>query len=255
MRFLKPESRHIVIASAAVLSMVAVAGIVPWFFVSATASAADQADPKETKVAKKDRTERGWFVSFEDGLLELQYFEGAKGPVEKTIQIPDSATTFVWNHDERRLKPVDTAQAMSQLKALVAPVSASHVDTAETMMWRKAGTGLVVQIAAENVTIRIGENRIPPFVGNFVSFKDDFLFSLLKNTDPKFQKTYGDTVKFRMNEGIPVYESIDGGEYQRVGTPRTVLAKMKEGTIVTVFHNYKTETDEFYLILAGVKKK
>lgn len=58
-----------------------------------------------------------------------------------------------------------------------------------------------------------------------------------------------------MNETIPVYQSIDGGEYQRIGTPRTAFANGKEGSVVTVFHNYKTETDEFYLVLVGLKKK
>lgn len=57
------------------------------------------------------------------------------------------------------------------------------------------------------------------------------------------------------NETIPVCESIDGGEYQRIGAPRTAIANVKEGSVVPVYHNYKTEADEFYLFLACLKKK
>ena len=58
-----------------------------------------------------------------------------------------------------------------------------------------------------------------------------------------------------MNEDIFVYESIDGGEYKLVGSPRAAFGKVKEGTELSVYHYYKTETDEFYLILVGSKKK
>lgn len=60
-----------------------------------------------------------------------------------------------------------------------------------------------------------------------------------------------------MNEDISVYESIDGGEYKLIGSPRAAFGsgKVKEGTELTVYHFYKTETDEFYLILVGQQKK
>jgi len=208
--------------------------------------------PAAANVAPKERIVRGWFVSLEAGVLTVQNQQNVV-----RHKLPENVKTFVWNHDERRAKPVDTAEAMKQLKLLSAPIStldAAEVETAETMMWRKAGIGLVVYISDDTVTIRIGENKTPSYVGNFVSFKDDSLCFRLKNPSPSFQKAYGDTVTFKMNETIPVYESIDGGEYQRIGTPRTVMSNVKEGTIITVYHNYKTETDEFYLILVGVKK-
>ncbi len=207
--------------------------------------------PAPDKVAPKDKLVRGWFVSFEDGVLAV----ATQNNGVTRHKLPVNTKTFLWNHDERRSNPMDTAEAMKQLKALGEPVSATHVDTAKTLIWRKAGTGLVVQINDDSVTIRIGETKTPAYVGTFVSFKDDSLFFRLKNPSLHFQKTYGDTVKFLMNETICVYESIDGGEYKYVGTPRTVLSNVKEGTIVTVFHNYKTETDEFHLVLIGVKKK
>ncbi len=207
----------------------------------------------------KPRTLKGEFASFEDGKLTIKVYnrDSRKGntPDLTTAVIPASAKTLIWNHDERKLQPVDTIEAMRQLTALVTPVDASHVETAETMLWRKAGAGLVIQIAKGNVTIRIGENSFPPFGGNLISFKDDFLLFQLKDPSPALRRNYGDSVRFKMNEAIPVYESIDGGEYQRVGTPRTAFANVKEGTEITVFHNYKTETDEFYLVLVGMKKK
>lgn len=243
MCIMKPKFRCIVLVYSLVLGLFAAPDIM-------SRSAAEQAQPK---AAPKQKSVSGSFVSFKDGTLTV---EGGAGLLIKTkIQVPENAKTLLWNHDERRLMPVETAEAMKQLTALGAPIDPSHVDTAESMLWRKAGTGIVVQIADDNVTIRIGESKIPPFVGTFLSFKDDFLLFRLKNPSSKELKSYGDTVRFRMNETINVYESIDGGEYKRIGTPRTAFANVKEGSTITVYHFYKTETDEFYLVLIGVKKK
>ena len=105
-----------------------------------------------------------------------------------------------------------------------------------------------------NVTIRIGEKKVP-FVGKFLGFKNDVL--LFRVTDPNgpYPRLYGNVLNFKMREDIPVYESIDGGDYTWIGTPRTALVNVKEGANITIYHHYKTEDDEFYLVLVGVSKK
>lgn len=239
MRFMKRVCPRIVLAYGLVLGLIAMTGLF------AAAIAADQDKPKETIV-------RGNFVSFADRVLTLKYYKarGESELIEKSI--PDSARTFLWNSDEARYQPVDTVEAMNRLASLLAPVAGTRVETPEAMNWSKsAGMGLSVQITPESFDIRIGDNRAP-FTGNFMSFKDGFLYFRLS---PQFQKSYGDVARFRLNENVAVFDSVDGHEYTWIGTPRTALGNVKDGTSITVYHNYKTETDEFYLVLVGLKKK
>jgi len=62
------------------------------------------------------------------------------------------------------------------------------------------------------------------------------LLMLGKNLGESFTRKYGNNVhfnKFRLD--VPVYESIDGGEYKLVeGTPGKILPNVKEGTLITV---------------------
>jgi hypothetical protein len=232
------------------LVMAAVLSLLPCLVVAADAPATSPARQSST-AERKEKPVSGTFVAFEDRVLVLEN----RGLIRVTI--PENAETVMWNHDEGRSKPVDTGEAMTRLKEMVAPpdsVAAAKPDTAESMSWRKAGTWLTVQPAGDKVTIRVGEKK-DPFTGNFISFKDDFVCLRLNKPHRQFRQIYGDILKLRMNEHIPVYESIDGGEYQRAGSPRSVLGAVKEGTVVTVYHNYITETDEFYLVLLGVKQK
>ena len=86
-----------------------------------------------------------------------------------------------------------------------------------------------------------------------MSFKDDRLLILGKDFPASFTKKYGNSVHFKkFAETIPVYESIDGGEYKLAGTPSTVLGNVKEGTIITV---HSEGDDNFTLIQIGVSKK
>lgn len=221
--------------------------------VAMSATAAEGEAPKE-KDAPKPLFMSGEFVSFENGRLTLRQYLGRGEKRIHSYDVPTYAKTMFWNHDENRRDNVETAEAMRQLTALVEPVKNSRVETAETMRWRKAGTGLVVRASADTFTIEIGEQKAP-FIGTFGSFVDDKLLFHFKNPDAQLRKSYGGSVRFAMNETIPVYESIDGGEYQHAGTPRNVLSRLKEGENITVYHYYKTETDEFYLVLVGMKAK
>lgn len=244
MRLMNPDIRHVLVRCGMMMGIAAVSCTL----IALPAPAAGEIE-KKAQVAPKEKTERGWFVAFDDGMLALQNRDGLV-----RTKIPADAKTFVWMHGENRYKSVDTTEAMNQLKKLAAPVDAAHADTPESMNWRKAGTGLVVKSAEQNVTIHIGENR-PPFVGKFVALKNDVLVFRLTNPSAQYQRSYGNTLNFKMREDIPVYESIDGGAYKWVGTPRTALSNVKEGANITVYHYYKSEDDEFYLILTGVSKQ
>jgi hypothetical protein len=90
--------------------------------------------------------------------------------------------------------------------------------------------------------------------GRFVSFKDGRLLILGKNLGESFTKKYGDRVHFnKFREDVPVYESIDGGEYELVaGTSSEILGKVREGTNITI---HGEGDDNITLIQIGVPKK
>ena len=204
----------------------------------------------ESPASPKDVTESGWFKSFTDGVLVIE--QQRRDPV--SITIPADATTTRWSHADRRYRSVDTAEAMRQLQILATPGRPPADAAAESMDWRKAGTGLVVKRSGPQVTIQIGKDN-PPFVGKFAGYKDGFLTFHVTKADGRYAGFYGRTLNFRMNEWVAVYESVDGGEYRWAGSPRTALVDLKEGTSVAIYHSYKTEEDEFHLVLVGIPTK
>ena len=231
MRFMKLFSRRYIAAYAgAVLGLIAVLGIVPGAFVTAKASAEDKVEQKvekKDKVAQKEKTERGRFVSFQDGTLIIQDNSGAL----LETKVPASAKTLVWNDGEKLYKPAATVAALSQVQP---------------------GIWFYVHVGGENVAIRIG-SRKGVTTGTFVSFKDNRLLILGTNLGESFTKKYGNSVHFhKFRDDVPVYESIDGGEYQLIGTPGTVLGNVKEGTIVTV---HGEGDDNITHVQIGVPKK
>jgi hypothetical protein len=219
----------------------------------ATRVAFAEAPKGESPAAPKEVTVTGWFKSFADGVLVIEKQKQGLTTMEVTVPIPADAATTRWSHAAKRNVAVDTAEAMRQLRILVTP-GRPPADTAESLDWRRAGTGLVIKRSGPKVTIQIGKEN-PPFVGKFAGYKDDFLAFQVTTRDGRYSKSYGQTLNFRMNEWIAVYESVDGGEYRWVGSPRTALVDLKEGTSVAIYHSYKTELDEFHLVLIGIADK
>lgn len=169
----------------------------------------------------------GKFKSFQDGALTIQANSGAL--LEN--KIPTSAKVMVWNHDEGVYKPATTAQTLSRVEV---------------------GTWTIVNAADENVTVRLGARK-GSTTGTFVSFKGDRLLMLGKNLGESFTKKYGNNLHFnKFREDVPVYESIDGGEYQLIGTANKVLGDVKEGTVVTV---HGEGDDNITLVQIGEPKK
>ena len=77
----------------------------------------------------------------------------------------------------------------------------------------------------------IGQTRGPER-GTFVSFKDGLLRIHGKGVRSLAVNDYERLTVRRIDVGMPVFESIDGGEYQPVGVD--ALKSVKEGTIVTI---------------------
>lgn len=178
---------------------------------------------------------KGKFVSFQDGVLTLEGSAGTLGANK------DNTGLIVW-------KSIDdnTKTYLGGAEDKGGPDRGyKQVPTLETLKNVKPGTPMFVGPwfgYQDRPGIFIGINKSRT-VGTFVSYttgsKSSGLSLLAKNLTPSgYTKKYGDSLFMRnISENIPVEESIDGGPYQPVGTVKTVLADVKEGTLVTVhFH-------------------
>ena len=77
----------------------------------------------------------------------------------------------------------------------------------------------------------IGQTR-GPVRGTFVSFKDRILRIQGKGVNSLASNEYDRLIAWRIADGIPIFESIDGGAYQPADIKS--LETAKEGTIVTI---------------------
>ncbi len=121
----------------------------------------------------------------------------------------------------------------------------------------KEGAVITVHGAGDdNITrIEIGVPKDGHVSGTFVSFKDERLLLLGKDLAPSsYTKKYGNQLHYgKFTETVPVYESIDGGDFELAGTPSATLPKVKEGSLVTVYFGDKDGS--FTRIEIGVPKK
>lgn len=227
MRYLKPESRSIAITNGIVLGMVVVLGVAPWAIAPAQAFAAETAEPEKESVDQRDKNGWGKFVSFKDGTLTL---ESNAGILIVWNKIGESSKTLKFDSDTGKHQPVEsTADSLSQVKA---------------------GTWMAVMNARSTIYIGAAKSQV---TGTFVSFKNERLLMLGKNLGESFTKKYGNNMQFnKLRDDVPVYESIDGGEYKLIGTANNVLGDVKEGAILTV---HGEGDANITLIQIGVPKK
>ena len=208
------------IVSGILLGMATLPGTALWTPVVAQAPTPDMID-------QEDNAGWGTFVSFKNGALILKGSAGSLG----WASIPEQTEIFHWDAAARDYK------------------SASPADTLT-----KTEVGTWVFVAANKAHIRLGAAKEGHVTGTFVSFKDDVTLLLGKDLPVSdFTKKYGNQLKFpKFADNLPVFESIDGGEYTLAGTPSTTLPKLKEGTLVTVY--FGPADGSFIRIEIGVKK-
>lgn len=164
---------------------------------TATDQAADQ----------KEQAGRGKFMSFKDGTLTLKGNYG----VLAWHNVTEKTQVLRWNDAAGEYKPAGNAEALHKVEA-----------------------GAWVMVGGGKSLIRIG-SRKGRTTGTFVSFKDDRLLLIGTNLGGSYVKKYGNQVHFnKFAADVPVYESIDGGDFTLVGTPVTALPGVKEGTILTI---------------------
>ena len=187
----------------------------------------DRVPEKSTdKASQKAKTGWGRFVSFKAGLLTIN--SNADDLIETTIS--ENAKILVWNDAENMYKPAVNAAILKEVKD---------------------GTWVVINFAKDNVTVRIGAKKVST-VGTFVSYKDGRLLMLGKDLGESYTKKYGNNLHFnKFREDVPAHESVDGSEYQLIGTANKVLGNVKEGTIITI---HGEGDDNIVLVQIGVAK-
>ncbi len=215
---MKTASRNIV--SSILLGMVTLLGSASWTPILAQAPLPDMID-------QKDNAGWGTFVSFKNGALILKGSAGALG----WASVPETTQVFHWDTAARDYKPASPAEALTKVEV-----------------------GTWVFVAANKAFIRLGVVKEGHVTGTFVSFKDNVTLLLGKDLPvSNFTKKYGNQLKFpKFAENLPVFESIDGGEYTLAGTPSATLPKLKEGTLVTVY--FGPADGSFIRVEIGVKR-
>ena len=205
-----------------VLAAIMVDGLLP-----RKVMAVDPAPVVKPPAGTLDRTDKsgfGKFVSFQNGALTVHRLDG-KFLVWN--QFPAQTKFVQFDAAAERFRPVESIEAFKNVKV-----------------------GTWIQVA--DSTVRIGEEdrRI---TGSILSFKDQRLLLMGKDPESSYLKVYGPTVHFsKFREDIPAYRSIDGGEYQLIGTANQALADAKEGEIVTL---HDEGEGNWTYIEIGVKKK
>jgi hypothetical protein len=201
----------------------------------AALSIANAEDVKPDTVAKntpapvgtdqQDKRGSGRFISFKDGTLTL------KGNFGILIwnNVPAAINAFLWDTAANGYKPAGNSEILSKVEV-----------------------GTFVMISDGKSVVRIG-SRKDKTTGTFISFKDNRLLLLGKDLGESYTKKYGNQLHFnRFADDVPVYESIDGGEYKLVGGPAKTLPTVKEGTILFI---YGEGDDNITRIEIGVQKK
>jgi len=168
--------------------------------------------PKNTQAQpaadQKDKFGCGKFVSFKEGTLIL------KGNYESLVwhNVTEKTKVVQWDYAAGKYKPSGTAEVLGKVEP-----------------------GAWVMVTAGRALIRVGARK-DRITGTFVSFKDERLLMLGTALSEAFTKKYGNTLHFnKFAEGVPVYESVDGGDFKLVGIAEKILPTVKEGIIVTVY--------------------
>jgi len=208
------SSRNFVVTCGIVLGIAAIS----WTLATAQSPAAAPIDQQE-------KQNQGKFVSFKAGTLTL------KGNYSGLVwhNITEKIKVVHWDHAAGEYQPSGSAEVLGKIEP-----------------------GSWVMVTAGRAPIRVGARR-ERIIGTFVSFKDDRLLMLGKNLPEAFTKRYGSNLHFnKFAEGVPVYESVDGGDFKYVGIAETILPTVKEGTLLTV---YGEGDDNNTRVEIGVPKK
>lgn len=208
------------------LGLAFVYGLMPLSLAMAEDPAVKPADQRKS-TDQKEKTGFGRFVSYQDQTLTLESNEG---------------TFLAWNNITEKTQALEYDPKANDYKQVSDPIAALN----------KVKAGRYIMVGPGSAYIRIGA-RHDAVVGTFVSFKDDRLLMFGKSLPDSFVKKYGNNLQFnKFRDDVPIYESVDGGEYKQIGTANKILKDLKEGSTLTI---HGEGDDNITLIQIGMPKK
>ena len=204
----KPVFLRLIVSCSTMVGIVALLGYGPWTTAAAQGPATINNEAK-SPVDQKEKFGFGRFVSFEDGTLTI---ESNSGSLLAWSKIAENTQTLKYDPDSNDYKTVEgTFAALERVKA-----------------------GTYIMVGNGRAFIRIGA-RHDQVIGTFISFKNERLLTLGKDLPESFIKRYGNNLLYnKFRDDVPVYESVDGGEFKLIGTANKVLLEVKEGTVLNV---------------------
>lgn len=171
----------------------------------------------------------GAFESYTDGKLTLIAANAPPG----FIKIPEGKVTIAVDPATPTIQSINGAhfhyagpagEVLKTIKAgtVITARSESDVDTVEVVQIGESKSRIERYAGQTRATIR----------GSFISYKDGILRLRAKGLRSRAINEYERLFNMRINDSIPIFESIDGGAYQPVNAD--TLKNLKEGMIVTV---------------------
>lgn len=160
-------------------------------------------------IDQKEKHGFGRFVFFQNQTLTLESNEG---------------TLLGWHNITEKTQTLEYDPISNDYKRISDPIVSLN----------KVKAGRYIMVGPSLAYIRIGA-RHDAVVGTFVSFKDDRLLMFGKSLPDSFVKKYGNNLQYnKFRDDVPIYESVDGGEYKQIGTANKILKDLKEGSILTI---------------------
>jgi hypothetical protein len=178
----------------------------------------------------------GAFVSFRDGTLTIQ----GKSGLVVYHHVGENYTTYQNNENGPGSKPVGTVEALS------GSILAGNVAALSRVI-----PGTLCRVNVEDREIFFGlDYRV---VGTWVSYQEGKLKLLAADVPPGFVKKPAGDITLSIDPGIPVLESIDGGDLKFAGFAGEVLKTVQPGTRITARSEY--DPDVIQVIEIGAPRR
>jgi hypothetical protein len=190
------------------LGIAFVFGLVPKSLIMGEDPATKPADQQKS-IDQQEKIGFGRFASYQNQILILESNEG---------------TLLAWHNLTEKTQTLEYDPSSNDYKRVSDPIAALN----------KVKVGTYMMVGPRLAYIRIGA-RHDAVVGTFVSFKNDRLLMFGKSLPDSFIKRYGNNLQYnKFRDDVPVYESVDGGEYKQIGTANKILNDAKEGILLTI---------------------
>ncbi len=171
----------------------------------------------------------GTFVSYRDGKLDLVAAEAPSG----LLQIPQGNVSLSIDPSTPVLASAnsDYLQFAGLATDVLSTTKPGELITARSQYDPDVIEVIEIGLPRYRLERYTGESR-GPVRGSFISFQDDALRIRGRGINPLAGDEYERVIARRIGPAIPIFESVDGGPYQRASID--ALKNAKEGATITI---------------------